>query len=117
MRISDWSSDVCSSDLASASAATKLGSTGVAEADIAEMNYDKFFTESPADLRSEGRYRIFADPERVAASFPRAMRHRADTREGATVCCSHDYPGMAQHPQVPAAMPEARPACGHRPAG
>src|SRR3546814_18586740 len=38
---------------ASASAATKLGSTGVAEAEIAAMNYEKFFTESLADLRSE----------------------------------------------------------------
>src|SRR3546814_6106816 len=38
---------------ASASAATKLGSTGVAEAEIAEMNYEKFFTESLADLRRD----------------------------------------------------------------
>src|SRR3546814_7751209 len=76
------------------------------------MNYEKFFTGSLADLRSEGRYRIFADLERVAGSFPRAMRHSGDNREGVTVWCSNDYLGMGQHPAVLAAMAEALPACG-----
>src|SRR3546814_9598286 len=76
------------------------------------MNYEKFFTESLADLRSEGRYRIFADLERVAGSFPRAMRHSGDNREGVTVWCSNDYLGMGQHPAVLAAMAEALQACG-----
>src|SRR3546814_19592401 len=76
------------------------------------MNYEQFFTESLADLRSGGRYRIFADLERVAGSFPRAMRPSGDNREGVTVWCSNDYLGMGQHPAVPPAMAEALQACG-----
>jgi 5-aminolevulinate synthase len=80
------------------------------------MNYERFFTESLADLRSDGRYRVFADLERVAGDFPRARHHGGDGSENlpreVTVWCSNDYLGMGQHPAVLAAMAEALRARG-----
>jgi len=37
------------------------------------MNYDDFFADALARVRSERRYRVFADLERVAGHFPRAV--------------------------------------------
>ena len=39
------------------------------------MNYGKYFTDSLARLREERRYRVFADLERQAGRFPRALWH------------------------------------------
>ena len=71
------------------------------------MDYDRFFAERISGLKSEGRYRVFADLERKAGAFPFALNYRGDRVEQVTVWCSNDYLGMGQHPKVLAAMREA----------
>ncbi|SUS04199.1 5-aminolevulinate synthase [Candidatus Defluviicoccus seviourii] len=76
------------------------------------MNYQRFFEDKVAALRAEGRYRVFADLERRAGLFPRALWHSRNGVREVTVWCSNDYLGMGQHPEVLAAMNEAIARCG-----
>ena len=76
------------------------------------MNYQRFFSDALAGLKTEGRYRVFADLERDAGNFPRAHHHGDGQVEKVTVWCSNDYLGMGQHPNVLAAMREALDRCG-----
>lgn len=94
----------------------KLGLVGagkhVEKAGAKPADCEAFFKEKLAGLHEEGRYRVFADLERRAGAFPKALRHVGDTVRDVTVWCSNDYLGMGQHPKVMAAMHEAINRCG-----
>ncbi|MBK8082382.1 MAG: 5-aminolevulinate synthase [Devosia sp.] len=69
------------------------------------MDYRGFFEDAVDALRAEKRYRVFADLERIAGQFPRAIyRDAADNQREITIWCSNDYLGMGQNPKVIAAM-------------
>ena len=76
------------------------------------MDYELFFKQRLEDLKSEGRYRVFADLERQRGAFPKATFHGDNSPQEITVWCSNDYLGMGQHPSVIAAMHEALDKCG-----
>ncbi len=71
------------------------------------MNYERFFSDSIAELKAEGRYRVFADIERRVGAFPQAASRLQDGRRDVIVWCSNDYLGMGQNETVRAAMKEA----------
>ena len=69
------------------------------------MDYRGLFEDAVDALRVEKRYRVFADLERIAGKFPRAIyRDASDNQREITIWCSNDYLGMGQHPKVIAAM-------------
>jgi len=70
--------------------------------------YESYFVNSIRQLRSEGRYREFADLRRICGSFPDAV-YRAPNGQvkQVKVWCSNDYLGMGQHPDVIKASHEA----------
>jgi 5-aminolevulinate synthase len=69
------------------------------------MNYDALFEAAVAEIKAEGRYRVFTNLERKAGEFPKAIARR--TGEEVTVWCANDYLGMGQHPVVREAMKHA----------
>ena len=68
------------------------------------MDYQSIFGEAISALHAENRYRVFADLERIAGRFPRAVwRSELGARE-IVVWCSNDYLGMGQNETVIDAM-------------
>ena len=71
------------------------------------MNYEAILGKHIDSLRTEGRYRIFADVRRTQGEFPAAQQFTGHGVRPITVWCSNDYLGMGQHPKVLASMHEA----------
>ena len=71
------------------------------------MDYAGKLSAALDALKSEGRYRVFADIVRHRGSFPRATFHGPKGEDEIVVWCSNDYLGMGQNELVTAAMHEA----------
>ncbi len=72
------------------------------------MQYETVFAKALDAIKSEGRYRVFADIRRSRGAFPAAEQVLAGGRtRPITVWCSNDYLGMGQNPVVLKAMHEA----------
>jgi 5-aminolevulinate synthase len=76
------------------------------------MDYESQFSQALAQVKREGRYRVFADIVRRRGAFPQATYHTAQGERPITVWCSNDYLGMGQSPLVLAAMHAALDAAG-----
>lgn len=74
--------------------------------------YKAQFRETLTSLRSENRYRIFADIVRRSGAFPEADLYGGQKPRPITVWCSNDYLGMSQHPKVVNALREAAELAG-----
>ena len=66
---------------------------------------EKVFEEALAQVKGEGRYRVFADIKRKQGKFPHArLRMENGASRDIVVWCSNDYLGQGQNPEVLAAM-------------
>ncbi len=72
------------------------------------IDYNKHYQTCVEAVKSEGRYRVFANLERKAGDFPRAIyRPKDGEARDVTIWCNNDYLGMGQHPKIIAAAREA----------
>jgi len=70
------------------------------------VDYESVFAGALDGLKRERRYRVFAEIERDAARFPRAIWHSPQGPREIVVWCSNDYLAMGRHPAVIEAMRE-----------
>ncbi len=75
------------------------------------MNYQSIFENAVNQVKNEGRYRTFADLERIAGKFPYATNH-GDGPEQVVVWCSNDYLGQGQNLEVIEALKKAADTMG-----
>jgi len=71
------------------------------------MKHRDIIHKKLAALRDEGRYRVFAELERMAGDYPNARRHVDGDVHDVTVWCSNDYMGVGQNQAVIEAMQAA----------
>jgi 5-aminolevulinate synthase len=77
------------------------------------VSYEAIFTEALDRLRSEGRYRTFAELSRLPEVGADSLYHGIDGDRRVTVWCSNDYLGMTRHPaSVEASADAARSGAG-----
>ena len=75
---------------------------------MSTIDYKAAIRAAVDHVRSEGRYRVFADLKRERGRFPRAMWAAPDGSEHEVdVWCSNDYLGQGQNPVVVEAMHRA----------
>ena len=72
------------------------------------MDYKAQLRSAVEQVKTEGRYRVFADLKRYRGDFPRASWTRSDgSQSDVVVWCSNDYVGQGQNPVVIEAMHKA----------
>jgi 5-aminolevulinate synthase len=76
------------------------------------FDHEAFFARELTHLRDEGRYRVFAELERIAGKFPKARRYKDGEVQDVTIWCANDYLGMGQNPKVIEATCDALRALG-----
>ena len=76
------------------------------------MDYKAAIRTAVEQVRSEGRYRVFADLKRRRGEFPRATFTGPQGERDVVVWCSNDYLGQGQNPVVIEAMHAAIDAAG-----
>jgi 5-aminolevulinate synthase len=76
------------------------------------MDYKAAFQAAVGQVRSEGRYRVFADIKRHCGQFPKATWVSEAGEREIVVWCSNDYLGQGQNPVVLDAMHQAIDANG-----
>jgi 5-aminolevulinate synthase len=74
-----------------------------------KFDYQGAFSAAVDQVKSEGRYRVFADLKRIRGQFPRAIwtDPNGQGEREVVVWCSNDYLGQGQNPVVLQAMHDA----------
>lgn len=73
-----------------------------------KFEYDTHFNNVIKELKDDGRYRYFAQLDRIVGSFPKAKLYDSEGNvKEITIWCSNDYLGMGQNPVIREAMKEA----------
>ena len=71
------------------------------------INYLEYFKKNLKNLKEDGNYRIFADLEKLAGNFPKALNYKENSVSEVIVWCSNDYLGMSQNKIVLESMTQA----------